>query len=72
LLCDLEFSLLDGGLIFALFGSQLFFPSTAVRYCYVVAYIALSMGLLATRKSLRVGLGAVIREGGLKEVQSRN
>lgn len=72
LLCDLEFSLLDGGLIFVLFASQLFFPSTAVRYCYAIAYIALSAGLLATRKSLRVGLATVIGEGRLKAFQSRS
>ncbi len=56
-------------MIFVLFASQLFLPSTAVRYCYIVVYLALSIGLLATRKSLREGLGTVIGEGWLKAFQ---
>ncbi|MFA5974810.1 MAG: sodium:calcium antiporter [Elusimicrobiota bacterium] len=63
LLCDLEFSLWDGVVIFVLFVTQLFFTSTAQRLAYSGVYLVLAAGLLATRPSLRQGLATTCREG---------
>jgi cation:H+ antiporter len=63
LLFDLEFSLRDGIAIFVLFISQLLIPSTTIRWVYAGLYLVLSVGLLLTRRSLREGLLATVRDG---------
>ena len=71
LLCDLEFSLRDGAVIFALFLSQLVLTGAAVRCGFAGLYLAMSAGLLAGRASLREGFVAALREGGRNVFQRR-
>lgn len=50
LIKNLRFSLLEGSVLFALFISQVFFPSTKIRLLFAAFYIALSACLLLRRK----------------------
>jgi cation:H+ antiporter len=67
-ICDLEFSLSDGLMIFVLFASQLFFTSTYVRYIYAGFYIVLSAGFLLLKRPLRQGWHATLRDGWSKMI----
>jgi cation:H+ antiporter len=54
-IANLRFSLLEAAVVATLFGSQLFFPSRAVRYVYAIAYLALTVLLLLTNRENRRG-----------------
>jgi cation:H+ antiporter len=60
-IANLQFTLLEAGLVAALFGSQLFFPSTTVRYAYSITYLVLTVLLLATNRENRRGFFDVRR-----------
>ena len=55
-LCDLHLSLFEAVVLFILFISQLFFPSTTVRYGFALVYIALSAALLMRKRRAFVHL----------------
>jgi len=62
-LSNLRLSLFEAGVLAALFIPQLFFPSTAVRYGFALAYAALGAAILVRQRSelttfLRAALGA--------------
>lgn len=61
-LANLSFSLVEAGLIFALFATQLFFTDAAFRYGYAIGYIALAMTWLVVSRSSRQGLVAMFAE----------
>jgi cation:H+ antiporter len=63
ILCDMEFSLKDGLMIFGLFVVQFFLPGTTARYLYAGFYILLALILLASRKDLRQAFVTTFREG---------
>jgi cation:H+ antiporter len=63
ILCDLEFSLIDGLMIFGFFIVQFFLPSTHARYLYAGFYIVLALVLFAARKDLRTSFVKTFREG---------
>lgn len=48
-ICDLRFSRAEAIALAALFLVQLFFPSTQVRYGFIVLYLAITAGLLLVR-----------------------
>ena len=54
-IANLRFSLLEAGVVAALFGSQLFFTSPAVRYAYSIAYLVLTVLLLVFNRENRQG-----------------
>jgi len=54
-IANLRFSLVEALVIAVLFGSQLFFPSPAVRYGYSFGYIALTVLFLLTNRENRRG-----------------
>jgi cation:H+ antiporter len=60
-IANLRFSLLEASVIAVLFGSQLFFPSPAVRYVYSFGYIALAVVLLIANRENRRGFFDVRR-----------
>lgn len=47
ILLNLSFSLWEGLMLMVLFSTQLFFPSSTIRYGYAVAYLVLAAGVLA-------------------------
>jgi len=61
LICDLDFSRTEAVMLAALFGVQLFFPSTEVRYAFSVLYIAIFVLLLFQSPERRYGLIALLR-----------
>jgi cation:H+ antiporter len=60
-IANLSFSLIEAAVIAFLFGSQLFFPSPAVRYVYSFGYIALTLLFLVTNRDNRRGFFDVRR-----------
>jgi cation:H+ antiporter len=54
-IANLRFSLLEASVIAVLFGSQLFFPSPAVRYVYSFGYLALAVIFLIANRENRRG-----------------
>jgi cation:H+ antiporter len=60
-IANLRFSLLEALVIAVLFGSQLFFPSPAVRYGYSFGYIALTVLFLLMNRENRRGFFDVRR-----------
>ena len=60
-IANLRFSLIEALVIAVLFGSQLFFPSPAVRYVYSFGYIALTLMFLITNRDNRRGFFDVRR-----------
>jgi len=54
-IANLSFSLVEALVIAVLFASQLFFPSTSVRYAYSFGYIALTVVFLLTNRENRRG-----------------
>jgi cation:H+ antiporter len=62
-LCDLNFSLKDGGLLFVLFIGQFFVIHEFGRYIFSGAYILLALGLILTRRHYRNALMATVRGG---------
>jgi cation:H+ antiporter len=65
-IANLNFSLLEAAVVAVLFGSQLFFPSTSVRYAYSIGYIVLTVILLLTSRDNRRGFFDIrrLRPGG--------
>src|SRR5712675_1001960 len=65
-IANLQFTLLEAGLVASLFATQLFFPSPTVRYAYSIAYVVLTLLLLATNKENRRGFFDIrrLRPGG--------
>jgi cation:H+ antiporter len=61
LICDLDFSRVEAVLLAALFGVQLFFPSTEVRYAFAVLYIVIFVLLLLQSPERRYGFVALLR-----------
>ena len=61
LICDLDFSRVEAVLLAALFGVQLFFPSTDVRYAFSVLYVVIFVGLLVYSPERRHGMVALLR-----------
>jgi cation:H+ antiporter len=61
LICDLDFSRVEAVLLAALFGVQLFFPSTDVRYAFSVLYIVIFVGLLFYSPERRAGFISLLR-----------
>ncbi|MBI4051685.1 MAG: sodium:calcium antiporter [Elusimicrobia bacterium] len=55
-LADLQFSLSEAFLLFILFITQMFFPSTAVRYAYAALYLILTVFLLIFSRGKLKGL----------------
>ena len=66
-IANLQFTLMEAGLVVALFGTQLMFPSPTVRYVYSGVYIALTLLLLATNRANRQGFFDIrrLRPGGV-------
>jgi len=60
-IANLRFSLIEALVIAVLFGSQLFFPSPAVRYVYSFGYIALTLLFLVANRDNRRGFFDVRR-----------
>jgi cation:H+ antiporter len=61
LICDLDFSRIEAVILAALFGVQLFFPSTEVRYAFSVLYLVIFAGLLLYSPERRYGFIALLR-----------
>jgi cation:H+ antiporter len=60
-IANLRFSLFEATLLGGLFASQLFFPSTTIRYIYSFVYVGLAVLLLATNRENRRGFFDVRR-----------
>jgi cation:H+ antiporter len=60
-IANLQFTLIEAGLVAALFATQLMFPSPTVRYAYSIAYVVLTLLLLATNRENRRGFFDVRR-----------
>lgn len=60
-IANLRFSLVEALVIAVLFASQLFFPSTSVRYAYSFGYIALTIFFLLSNRENRRGFFDVRR-----------
>ncbi len=73
-LANFSFSLVEAGLVFALFATQLFFTDPVFRYGYAIAYTALAVVWLILSRSSRQGLAAMIAErwGGRRVAISRH
>jgi cation:H+ antiporter len=61
-LANLSFSLLEAGLFFGLFTTQLFFTDPFSRHLYAIAYILLAATWLIVSRSSRQGLTAMVME----------
>ncbi|MCZ7626524.1 MAG: hypothetical protein M5R38_12725 [Candidatus Methylomirabilis sp.] len=62
-LANLSFSLIEAGLMFILFASQLFFTDPVSRHLYAIAYIILAVIWLIASRSSRQGLAAMVTAG---------
>src|SRR5713101_3271849 len=60
-IANLRFSIVDAAVVAGLFASQLLFTSPIVRYGYSVAYVVLTILLLATNREIRHGFFDVRR-----------
>ena len=54
-IANMSFTLLEASVVGALFASQLFFPSTSIRYAYSIGYVVLTLLLLVTSRDNRRG-----------------
>ena len=54
-LANLSFSLLEAGVVFALFSTQLFLPDPRFRFYYSFLYVALAVALVIFKKDARDG-----------------
>lgn len=61
-LANLSFSLVEAGLLFSLFTTQLFFTDPFFRHLYAIAYILLAATWLIVSRSSRQGLVAMVVE----------
>ena len=61
LICDLDFSRLEAVLLAAVFGVQLFFPGTEVRYAFSFLYLVIFLMLLLYSPERRQGFLALLR-----------
>ncbi len=61
-LANLSFSLAEAGLIFVLFGTQLFFTDPISRHLYAIGYIVLAVAWFIVSRSSRQGLAAMVVE----------
>lgn len=61
-LANLSFSLIEAGLMFVLFASQLFFTDPVSRHLYAIAYLVLGATWLIVSRSSRQGLAAMVME----------
>jgi cation:H+ antiporter len=55
-LANLSFSLLEAGVVFALFSTQLFLPDPRFRFYYSFLYVVLAVALVIFKKDARDGL----------------
>jgi cation:H+ antiporter len=62
-LANLSFSLLEAGVIFLLFSTQLFFPDPQFRFYYSFLYILLAIGLVVLKKDARAGVLGLFSRG---------
>ena len=62
-LANLSFSLLEAGVIFLLFSTQLFFPDPQFRFYYSFIYILLAIGLVVLKKDARAGVLGLFSRG---------
>lgn len=62
-LANLSFSLVEAGLLFSLFTTQLFFTDPFFRHLYAIAYILLATTWLIVSRSSRQGLVAMVVDG---------
>src|SRR5712671_2440557 len=60
-IANMRFSIVEAAVVAALFGSQLLFTSPIVRYGYSIAYVVLTILLLATNREIRHGFFDVRR-----------
>jgi len=60
-IANLRFSIVEAGVVAALFASQLLFTSPVVRYGYAILYVVLTILLLATNREIRHGFFDVRR-----------
>jgi cation:H+ antiporter len=61
-LANLSFSLIEAGVMFVLFASQLFFTDPVSRHLYAIAYLVLAATWLSVSRSSRQGLAAMVME----------
>jgi cation:H+ antiporter len=61
LICDLDFSRLEAVLLAAVFGVQLLFPSTEVRYAFSLLYLVIFLMLLLYSPERRQGFLSLLR-----------
>ena len=61
-LANLSFSLVEAGLIFVLFVTQLFFTDPISRHLYAIGYIVLAAAWFIVSRSSRQGLAAMVVE----------
>jgi cation:H+ antiporter len=54
-IANMRFSIVEALFVAGLFGSQLLFTSPVVRYGYSIAYVVLTLLLLATNREIRHG-----------------
>jgi cation:H+ antiporter len=62
-LANLSFSLLEAGVVFLLFSTQLFFPDPQFRFYYSFLYIFLAVGLVVLKKDARAGVLGLFSRG---------
>lgn len=62
-LANLSFSLIEAGLMFVLFATQLLFTDPLSRYLYAIGYILLTAVWLMASRTSRQGLIAMVVEG---------
>src|SRR5882672_6761683 len=60
-IANMRFSIVEAAVVAALFASQLLFTSPIVRYGYAIAYVVLTILLLATNREIRHGFFDVRR-----------
>ncbi|MGB4781220.1 sodium:calcium antiporter [Candidatus Methylomirabilis sp.] len=61
-LANLSFSLVEAGLVFVLFVTQLFFTDPISRHLYAIGYILLAVAWFIVSRSSRQGLAAMVVE----------
>lgn len=71
IIASFTFSLAEAVVLLVLFGSQLFFVSTEVRYLYSVVYIVLALGLALINRRNRVSLLSQVPLGVRRSLRPR-
>lgn len=71
IIASFTFSLAEAVVLLLLFGSQLFFVSTEVRYLYSVVYIVLALGLALINRRNRVSLLSQVPLGVRRSLRPR-